>query len=409
MGVWYKYVRMDKKRVAIFVETARKAGRSILRGAIRYAELTQNWVFYHSPPFYTRQSPKRTSATLARLRRWKVDGIIVEQPEQFDWFIQHAVPVVIAISSAQDRYPQLPRIMSRAHLIGEMAVDHFRARGLSHLAFCGYDGVFWSQQRSLHFAERARQLQLSTYLYEQPGTRHKRLWENEITYLGHWLRSLPKPVGILCCNDERGVEVIEACKEANIRIPEDAAILGVDDDPLVCTLSSPQLSSISLDFETTGWQVARLLDQLMRGDALCGQKVPVEPQSIVTRHSTDILALQDRALIDAVKYIREHAGGFLNVDDVALASATARRTLEKKFRTVLGCTIHDQIRRTHVEQIARMLRETNLTISEVALRMGFESEKNLSRYFRKEKGISPKEYRKQFCLSQPYPSERAME
>ncbi len=394
---------MDKKRVAIFVETARNVGRSILRGVIRYAELTQNWVFYHSPPFYVRQNPQGTSTTLARLRRWKVEGIIVEQPERFDWFIRHSVPVVIVTSSAADRYAQLPRTMSCAGRIGKMAANHFRERGLSHLAFCGYDDVPWSRERGQHFAEQARQLQLPMYLYEQPRTRSQRLWENEISHLARWLRSLPKPVGILCCNDERGVEVIEACKEAGIRIPEDAAVLGVDDDPLVCTLASPQLSSISLDRETAGWQVAHLLDQLMHGDALRGQRVPLEAQGIVTRHSTDILAFGDRAVVDAIKYIREHAGGFLNVDDVALASATARRTLEKKFRVALGCTIHDQIRRTHVEQIARMLRETNLTIAEVASKMGFESEKNLSRYFRQEKGITPKEYRKQFWWSRPNP------
>jgi LacI family transcriptional regulator len=392
---------VDKKRVAIFVETARKAGRSMLRGAIRYAESTQNWVFYHSPPFYTRQSPKRTSATLARLKKWKVDGIIAEEPDRFDWFIQHSVPVVISISSSPDCYPRLPRIMSRAGVIAEMAVNHFRERGICHFAFCGHDGVFWSGQRSTHYAEKVRQLQFDTYLYEPPRARHKRLWENEISHLVQWLRSLPKPVGILCCNDERGVEVIEACKEAKIRIPEDAAILGVDDDHLVCTLSSPGLSSISLDFETTGWQAAHLLDRLMQGDVMSGQEVPVEPQNVVTRHSTEILALNDRTLTDAIKYIREHSTHFFGVDEVASATATARRTLEKKFRTILGCTIHDQIRRTHVERIAAMLRETNLTISEIASRMGFGSEKNLSRYFRKDKGISPREYRRHFCLSRP--------
>ena len=395
---------MHRKRVAIFVETDRKTGRSILRGAIRYADLTQNWVFYHSPPFYLRRSPKRTSATLTRLRKWKVQGMIVEQPERFDWFIRRSVPaVIVATSSTEDRYPGLPRTTSCAGRISQMALDHFRERGLSHLAFCGYDDMFWSRERSQHFAETVRQLELPTYLYEQPGARSRRLWEKEVSYLGQWLRSLPKPVGILCCNDERGVEVIEACKQARIRVPEDAAILGVDDDPLVCTLGSPQLSSISLDFETAGWQAAHLLDQLMRGDALSVLEVPVEPQSIVTRHSTDILALDDRAVVDAIKYIRENSACFFNVDDVAVACATARRTLEKKFRVALGCTIHDQIRRTHVEQIARMLRETNLTISEVASKMGFESEKNLSRYFRKDKGITPKEYRKQFWLSRPNP------
>jgi len=333
-----------------------------------------------------------------------VDGIISEQPERFDWFIRRSVPfVAVATSLAEDRYPQLPRTTSSALPIAEMAVTHFRERGLSQLAFCGYEDVIWSRERSRCFAEKARQLQLPVSLYAPPRAGSKRLWEKEEFYVERWLRSLPKPVGILCCNDERGAEVIEACKQAGIRIPEDAAILGVDDDPLVCTLAGPQLSSISLDFETTGWHAAHLLDQLMHGAALCGQKVPIEPQSIVTRHSTDILAFEDRTVVDAVKYIREHSSSVFNVEDVATAAATARRTLEKRFRAVLGCTIHDQIRRTHVEAIAKMLRETNLAISEIAAKMGFESEKNLSRYFRRDKDISPSEYRKRFWLARSNP------
>jgi len=386
----------DKRHVGVFLETSRKAGRSLLRGIIRYAEMAENWAFYREPPFYTQRNLKRTSTILSRLERWNVNGIFTEEPHKFDQLIRRSVPVIILISSARPYFSRLPRMMSDAGTIAEMAVEHFRERGIHHFAFCGYDDVFWSQERSKNYIEKASQLKFSTYLYRQPRGRHKRLWENEILHLAQWLCSLPKPVGILCCNDERGVEVIEACREAKIRIPEDAAVLGVDDDDLVCTLNSPQLSSISLDFENTGWEAAHLLDQLMQGKTMNGQQIAVRPQNITARHSTDILAVDDQTVVQALRYIKENSRRFFNVDDVATATATARRTLEKKFRAALGRTIHDQVRHIHVEQIARLLRETNLTISEIASQMSFENTKNLSRYFRKEKGISPREYRKQY-------------
>ena len=214
--------------------------------------------------------------------------------------------------------------------------------------------------------------------------------------MADWLRGLPKPIGLMTCVDDRSYHVLDACKIAGCDVPNDVAIIGVDNDELICRLAKPQLSSVSLNAERAGYEAAELLDRLMSGEEPAGQQILAEPTHIETRQSTDILAMQDSEVSRAVQYIRQHPNEALQVGDVVKTVALSRRSLQLRFRRILGRSILDEIRRVRVNHVAQMLTETNLPVSKIALALGYPGIDHIARSFRKEKGMSPLTYRKRF-------------
>ena len=202
----------------------------------------------------------------------------------------------------------------------------------------------------------------------------------------------------MACNDDRSRDVLAACRIAELDVPGDVAILGVDDDELVCSLSYPQLSSIVASTERAGYEAARVLDKLMKGQKIAEaeKKVIISPLHVVTRQSTDVMAIEDHKLAEAVDFIRKHSREVIQVSDVAEAVGLSRRALEKRFRKVVSHSVHDEIKYTRVNQMADMLIGTNLSLSQIARLLGYPDASNISRYFKQYKGISPSEYRKRF-------------
>jgi LacI family transcriptional regulator len=202
----------------------------------------------------------------------------------------------------------------------------------------------------------------------------------------------------MTCTDDRSRDVIEACKIAGLHVPEELAIIGVDNDELLCELSSPPLSSIALNTQRSGYEAAELLDKMMsrRKRKPPARTIVVHPTHIVTRQSTEILAMEDRDVAAAVRFIRRRAKEMIQVSDVTEAVAVSRRTLEQRFRRELHRSVLAEIKRTRVEQVARMLVETNLSVAQIAFALGHAGVENIARYFRSEKGMSPLAYRKRY-------------
>jgi len=279
-----------------------------------------------------------------------------------------------------------------------MAAEYLHNRGLRQFAYCGFDDMPWSRNRHKSFQQRIAEAGFEIHSYSQPKSRIKRLWQNEQKFLADWLKSLPKPIGLMACNDDRGQDVLNACKVAGLDVPDDIAVLGVDNDELICDLSRPPLTSVALNTERAGYEAAELLDKLIKGDEkMANQTIMVRPTNVVTRQSTEILAIEDREVIRAVRYIRQHTKKAIQVTDVVGVTNLSRRVLEKRFRKVLSRSILKEIRRSRVNQIAGMLVETNQSILQIALASGFTDANHISRYFQREKGISPVAYRKQYC------------
>jgi LacI family transcriptional regulator len=391
----------DKPKVLLMMETSRKYGRSILRGIAKYARTHGPWIFYRQAPFYWGKTD--TKATLKRLFKQGIDGIILrEQREQElnDIILSMNLPVIV--SPYREPCPDLHNIVTDDEAIGKMAAEYLLRRGFKQFAYCGFGEMYyWSRDRSNSFGDRVNQsgFEIHHYAYEQPKSRYPHSWEKEQVILVDWLKKLPKPIALMACNDDRSQHVLEACKIAGFNVPEQVAIIGMGNDDLVCDLASPPLSSIALAAEKGGYEAAAVLDKLMRSKSVPNKRIVVPTLYVVTRQSTDILKIDDPYVAQALRFIHRRAKReAIQVDDVLRAIPISRRSLYERFARVLERPVHEEIKHVRVDQLARMLVSTNLSISQIAATIGCTDMKNLSRYFRQAKGTSPLHYRKLHSL-----------
>jgi LacI family transcriptional regulator len=387
----------EKRKVLLMMETSRKYGRSILCGIAKYSRAHGPWIFYRQAPFYWGSSNKK--ARLKQLLKLDIDGIILrEQREQevTDSLLALGLPVVV--SPYRERFDGLHNIVSDDAAIGTMAAEYLLRRGFKQFAYCGFgDMYYWSRERGKSFGQRVTQagFKVHHYEYEQPKSRYPHSWEKEQVILVDWLKRLPKPVAMMACNDDRSQHVLEACKIAGLNVPEQVAIIGLGNDDLVCDLAFPPLSSIALGAEKGGYEAAATLDKLMRGKQVPNRNIIVPVLYVVTRQSTDILKIDDPYVAQALRFIHRRAKReAIQVADVLRVVPLSRRSLYERFTRVLGRSIHEEIKHVRVEQLARMLVSTSLSISQIASALGCSDMKNLARYFKQAKGISPLQYRK---------------
>lgn len=372
-------------RVLLLVESSRSSGRELLRGIAEYARLHGPWSFCWEP--------RGLETAVPRLREWRPDGIIMRDYHPQDDDIPPEVPAV-SVGHCSDQVPGVVSIVSSSEAIADIAASHLFDCGLRRFGFCGYDDKPWSVRRQKQFSKRIADAGYQVAEYELACDPASLTWDEELPQLVEWLRSLQKPVGLMACNDDRARQVSEACKVAGIRVPDEIALIGVDNDQLVCEFSDPPLSSVELDFHRSGFEAANVLHLLMSGQTVENLTIPVDPTRAVARRSTEVLAVDDRAVGTALSYIRNDPRRPIRVDEVARAAALSRRVLEKRFRACLGRSVMHEIRRVRTDHIARLLVETDLTIQQIGAEMGFSGIEHIARYFREEKGISPLAYRR---------------
>ena len=385
-------------KVILLIENSRTYGRGILQGIVRYSRLYGPWSFYMEPEFYMEPTGTVKEVSLSNLKALGADGIIMRDTRNLEEILTVGLPTIIA-TAIKEKVPGLPCILTDDEAIGKVAAEHMLDRGFRQLAYCGFGHMPpWCQRRRSGFSERVSEAGYKAYIYKPPKSPGEYSWEKEQEYIGQWLKKLPKPVGLMVSNDDRGRHVTEACKITGLNIPEEIAIIGVDNDELVCEMSNPPLSSIALNAQKGGYKAAALLDKMMSDNYGTDEEIVIQPTHIVTRRSSDILAIEDQEVAAAVRFIRENSRKAIRVDDVVSTAALSRRGLEQRFRRVLGRSVHDEIRRCRIEQIAQMLVQTNLTISQIASVLDYSGIEKISRYFQREKGMSPLAYRKQYGL-----------
>jgi LacI family transcriptional regulator len=386
-------------KVVLLMETSRACGRGMQLGISKYSRLHGPWTFYRIPLFYRELQKKKE--TISDLKDWGPDGIIMgdtfypTKVQRAREIIKLGVPT-IAIAN-EPNIPGVVNVVANNDQIGPMAADHLLGCGLKHFACCGFDDVFWSVERGESFAAAVAEAGFETHFYKQPKSRAKQLWKNEQLVMANWLKFLPKPVGLMVCNDDRGQQAIDACNIAGLNVPDDIAIIAVDNDELVCDLTDPTLSSVNLNFQRAGYESAELLDKLMAGKLkTMNRKIKVHPTHVVTRQSTDILAIDDPLVSAALRFIRRNAKKDIQISDVVEVVATSRRTLQQRFRKLMHRSLHDEIMRVRVKLVAQLLVETNLSVSEIMARLNYASPEHISRSFKKIKGLTPVAYRKEY-------------
>jgi LacI family transcriptional regulator len=393
----------QQRKILLMMETSRAYGRSILRGIAKYSRARGPWVFYREAPFYWGTTAQKETL-VQLLKKVGAEGAILRehiQREQIEQVLATGVPTIVAPYT--EPFPAVPNIVSDDQAIGRMAAEHLLRRGFRYFAYCGFgDGYFWSRERGSGFRLCVAEAGYETHLYEAEQRRSASMqsWEKEQSGLVEWLESLPKPVGLMACNDDRSQYVLEACKIAGLHVPEQVAIVGMGNDDLVCDLAAPRLSSVAVSAEKAGYEAAALLDRLMVGEDVSGTNVIGLPSHVVTRQSTDVFAVSDPYVAEALRFIYGWAGkGALQVDDVVAASSMSRRSLYDRFAKTLGRSIHEEIKRVRVDHMARLLVSTDLSVAHLASRLGGPDVKNLARYFKQEMGVTPLQYRKRHLLA----------
>ncbi len=292
-----------------------------------------------------------------------------------------------------------PWVVTDDTRIGQLAGEELIHRGLQHYLFLG-NGLSFSGERERAFTQTlaARGYAAEHLEFEQYLLATSRELSEAMDLAVERLTSLPKPLGVFCCNDAFASFMLEVCYRAGLRVPEDVALIGVDNDELLCDSVYPTLSSIQPDAERIGYEAGAALCGLLNGDAGVPRKAVVPPIGVIPRMSTDLLATTDEAVTKAMKYIQQNACEGINVDDVAQNAAISRRLLEIKFKQVLKQTPAHEIRRVRIERAMELLRSTDWAISRVAQTAGFGNPGRFATTFREWVGESPKAFRER-CRS----------
>ncbi len=260
-------------------------------------------------------------------------------------------------------------------------------------------GIEFSGDRETGFRQEVRNAGYHVQVYSSSRLNLGQSWYVELKQLARWLEDLPKPAGLMACNDDRARMVAESCQMQGIRVPDEVAILGVDNDEQVCRSANPPLSSIALATERGGYEAAALLACITTGRTPPARVVKVLPTHVVLRQSTGILTIEDLRMIRALRFVRENSNRNLRVSDLVTAAGISRCALQDRFIKELGRTPTGEIHRCRVDRIARLLVETNMTIGEIALSCGFEVDAHVARFFSRRTGITPFAYRKKMRIS----------
>lgn len=378
--------------VALLLETSREVGRGLLRGVRRYARLHGPWGLHVMPGDMVQSLPT--------MRAWGGTGIIARIPNArvARAILKTGLPVIAGPLSTRQLAPGSPlskvsEIRADGEAVGRMAAEHLLERGLHHFAFVGVPHqTNWVERRQEAFCKRLSEAGFPCAVYPAPPAR-ERDWGREQKRLARWLRAQPKPLGAMAALDARGRQVIEACMESGLRVPDEVAVVSVDNDELLCELCDPPLSSIALNAEKAGYEAAELLDRLMRGEKMPPRQIMIEPTHVVARQSTEIAGTDDAGVAAALRFIRHEASRPLGVPDVAAHVGLSRRSLELRFRRALGHTVLTEIRRAQLERVRAFLIETDLTIGQIAAQCGFANGNYLGKIFRKEYGETPQRFR----------------
>lgn len=325
------------------------------------------------------------------LKTWNGDGIIARVRDK-DSMRELAALGLPLVQTGEAYLEDLPSVQPQEKLNAIMAAEHLLERQLRNFGFAGVTGLGWSEIRQDafigHISEKIG-AECSVYRTQRP---HVQNWESERESLANWIRSIPKPIGILACYDVLGCELLNICREIEVSVPNEVAVIGVDNDRVLCEVSDPPLSSVDQDQEQIGYEAAAMLHRIIQGRK---SKSPchVKPKGVVTRLSTEMIAIEDFAIVAALNYIRLEACCGAVVDDVAEHISMSRRTLERRFKSALGKTVRDEINRIRLERAKQLLQETDWSIERIGEKSGFSNSSYLYVAFKQATGKTPGEYR----------------
>lgn len=363
--------------ILVATGTSNYYARGIMAGVHEYARLFGPWELLHVGPY----SRTRNQNAFDRPHDGVI-GILPDMPRP------HAPTVSV---SAYDS-PDLPRVYVNDEEVGELASDHFLSKGWDHISYVGpLQSPRWTT-----LAERVRRRGATPLKPLEWAGYGDVPWPRRHSRLCRWLQQMPHPTAVLAYTDNIGAEVLEAAYAMNRRVPDDLAVLGVNDDRLVCEFVAPPLSSVALPVHRVGYEAAALLDRLLRGEEVSTEPRLISPIGLVPRRSTDHLAIEDERVRAAMRFIANNLDGSLTLADIARAVAMSPRSLQRSFQQRLGRSPREEVRRARVEAAKRLLIETEMPLADIAAATGYLYATHLSKQFKTDIGCSPIMYRRRF-------------
>ena len=375
------------RRIALLMSLDLSFCRDVLAGIQAFATQKGHWIFHHAPP---------DPAVLRPLRQWNPHGIIahVMLPEFARRAVRLGKPLVDTAYTLSNL--NVPTVDVDHFAVGRLAAEHFLQRGFVHFGFFGSGRAPYSREREIGFRQRlveASHVVSTCHAEYFPRLPLGASWTKMDQRVRRWLEQLPKPVAIFTINDVPAHDLADMCHRLGLRVPDEVAILGVDNDEAECRLASPPLSSIAVPSQQIGYEAARLLDGMLLGRKAQPSSVFLPPIRVVTRQSTDTLATSDPIVREALGYIRQHATEDISVARVVTEIGAGRRELERHFRRVLGHSVLYEIRRVRVEHAKELLTATDLAMPMIARRCGFSTPQRLTVVFHQFTGKVPTAFR----------------
>lgn len=378
---------MKTPRVALLVETSREYGRGLLRGIIRYQRKHGPWSITFQPHGLGEPPPPW-------LGTWKGDGVIarINDTATAEAVMRLGVPVIDLRASLPGL--NLPIVGIDNRQVVRLAVEHFMERGFRHFAFCGtpYGHHVYQDERSDRFRAELQARGFDCEVYQHSKKRLNA--ERELRHLTHWLAKLPRPCALMTCHDDRGQQVLDACLRAGFAVPDEIAVLGVDNDEFLCHLTTPPMSSIDVDSVQIGHEAAALLDQLMRGQKPSQAPRFFPPRRIVERQSTSIIAVEDHHVASTARRIRDGACSAISVDAVLRDVPLSRSAAYRRFRQQLGRSPKQEQMRLRIARARELLEDTDLSVAEIGRRIGYDEAKYFIHVFKQQTGTTPLKYRR---------------
>jgi LacI family transcriptional regulator len=375
-----------RPHILILIESSRESGRAYIKGIADYAHHFGPWRFHYAA--------KDLDGLQAPLEELRFDGIIARDVASVKPLTRYRAPMVSMRYSTEGTKDAV-FVVTDDRMISRTVADHLLQRGFRHFAFCGILGRDWSVKREDHFRHTLGKTGFSAATFNFASSRDgEGIDDADEEAVMRWLRELPKPAGIMAANDDIGLRVVQHCREAGVRVPEECAVVGVDNDPVVSGLCDPPLSSVAMNFQQAGYRIAEVLDRMMRGEPPGCLRITSLVDTLVIRQSSDVVAVEDAAVARALRYLQRNSLRQLRVDEVARVSGVSRRSLENRFRQHLAKSVKSACREMRADHIARILTQSAMSVDEIAQHCGFQETSHLTRFFKAVRGETPSAFRK---------------
>ncbi len=384
----------NKLKILLLTDFSEEYGRALLRGITKYSQINGPWLFCKMPPFVREKYGMQGILDFAR--NWGAQGIVAQLYRTQDIKLMIDSGICVIAQDFKERFELIPNITADYEKNGVMAAEYFLSKGYTNFAFYGFKDYVWSHERALGYIKRLEQEGYDVYQFDNTNNGKNKLWYYSNSPLSDWLLKLPKPLALFACDDNQASHICEACNIAGIRVPEDVAILGVDNDEMICNLSNPPTSSIALDTENAGYKVAELLENMILNKKYTYTDIFVESTVVITRQSTDIFAITDNEVLKALQFIKKSISDKIQVEDVVKNGALSRRVLEKRFKEIVGRSIYQEILNRKMQRVAYLIINTRSSLLDIAFQCGFDDSKNLARMFQRTYNYSPLQYRKKY-------------